>query len=121
MTSSPTPDPKNSMKRLLAIGVLAYLVAFFLFSAAWNLQSLSWSLLAPLFISLVAVVVYVALGVILPSKWQLIVFSVGALIICIWSWNIPKTWQDCFLAETKAAKTDATARHIIRICKERFK
>ena len=119
--TTPTPDPKNSKKSLIAIGILAYVAAFFLYSVAWDVQPLSWAFLAPLFVSLVAVIVYSALGAILPDKWHLSVFSIGALIICLWSWNTPKTWQECVLAETRAAKTDAAANQIIRICRERFR
>jgi hypothetical protein len=119
--SNPTPDLKSSKKSLIAIGILAYVAAFFLYSAAWNVQPLSWAFLAPLSFSLVAVIVYSALGAILPPKWHLSVFSVGALVICLWSWNTPKTWQECVLAETKTAKTDAAANQIIRICREKFR
>lgn len=116
----PTPDPKNSTKSLIALFILAYVAAFLLYSVAWNTRPPE-SFLVPLFVSFVAVIVYSALGAILPAKWHLTVFSVGALIICLWSWNTPKTWQECVLAETKAAKTDAAANQIIRICRDRFR
>lgn len=119
--TNPAPDPKRSKKSLIAIGVLAYIAGFFFYSVAWNPDSAAEVFLVPLFVSSVAVVVYVALGAILPPKWHLSVFSVGALIICLWSWNTPKTWQECVLAETKAAKTDAAANQIIRICRQRFR
>ena len=119
--TAPAPDPKSSKKSLIAIGVLAYVAAFFLYSVAWDVTTQTEIWLAPLLLSLVAVVVYVALGAILPSKWHLGVFSVSALIVCIWSWNTPKTWQECVLAETKTAKTDAAANQIIRICRDRFR
>lgn len=119
--TTPTPDPKNSKKNLIAIGVLAYVAAFFLYSVAWDVTTKTEIWLAPLLFSVVAVVVYVALGAILPPKLHLGVFSVGALIICLWSWNTPKTWQECVLAETRAAKTDAAANQIIRICREKFR
>lgn len=119
--TTPTPDPKKSKKSLIAIGILAYVAAFVSYSVAWNVATITEAWLAPLFFSVVAVVVYVALGAILPPKWHLGVFSVGALVICLWSWNTPKTWQECVLAETKAAKTDAAANQIIRICRERFR
>lgn len=118
--TTPTHGSKNSKKTLAAVAILAYVVSFVFFSIAWNVSPPhAW--LVPLFFSLVAVVVYVALGAILPPKWHLGVFGVSALIICLWSWNTPKTWQECVLAETKAAKTDAAANQIIRICRQRFR
>lgn len=118
--TSPQQEPEKSGKDMIGIAILAYVAGFFFYSVAWK-ESGVLILIAPLFISAVAVVVYVALGAVLPSKWQLNVFIAGALIICLWSWNTPKTWQECVLAETKAAKTDAAANQIIRICRERFR
>ena len=117
--TTPASDTKGSKKKLIAIALLAYIAAFLLFGSE-DFSTWAQVFLVPLIISILAVIIYVALGAVLPPKLHLIVFFGGALAISLWYWSIPKSAQECILKEMKSAQTDSAASQIRYACQKKY-
>lgn len=75
----------------------------------------------PFFISLISVVIYAALGSVLPPKWQSIVFFGSAFVVCIFSWNATKTVSEYVIKEAKSAQIPYAVTVIEEACISRYR